>query len=124
DKWILHSVLILAQFWINPLVDVQVSLENYENAPSALVNRSKWMSTKLMSLEQGILVLIRQILGEGGLGLEVPEETSDHFSSNTFETVRRDYSAIYCFRKDAHKMQTFLKLLKCRQIDKENCTFF
>ncbi|XP_050976599.1 somatolactin beta isoform X2 [Labeo rohita] len=125
DKWILHSVLILAQFWINPLVDLQASLENYENAPSALLNRSKWMSTKLISLEQGILVLIRQILGEGSLALEVPEETTDLLvSSTTFETLRKDYSAIYCFRKDAHKMQTFLKLLKCRQIDKENCTFF
>ncbi|XP_052464935.1 somatolactin [Carassius gibelio] len=125
DKWLLHSVLILVQFWINPLVDVQASLMNYQNAPSALVDRSKLMSTKITSLEQGILVLIRQILGEGGLVLEGPEDTSDHFvSSDTFETVRRDYSVIYCFRKDAHKIQTLLKLLKCRQIDKENCSLF
>uniref|UniRef100_A0A673MPI0 Somatolactin-like n=1 Tax=Sinocyclocheilus rhinocerous TaxID=307959 RepID=A0A673MPI0_9TELE len=125
DKWILHSLLILAQFWIDPLVEVQASLENYENAPSALLTRSKWISTKLMSLEQGIMVLIRQILGEGSVTLEGPEETSDRFvSSNILETVRRDYSVIYCFRKDAHKMQTFLKLLKCRQIEKENCSLF
>uniref|UniRef100_A0A673KZR7 Somatolactin n=1 Tax=Sinocyclocheilus rhinocerous TaxID=307959 RepID=A0A673KZR7_9TELE len=119
------NVLILVQFWINPLVDVQASLMNYENVPSALLNRSKWMSTKIISLEQGILVLIRQILGEGGLVLESPEDTSDRFvSSDVLETVRRDYSVIYCFRKDAHKIQTFLKLLKCRQVDKENCSFF
>ncbi|XP_043085194.1 somatolactin-like [Puntigrus tetrazona] len=125
DKWILHSLLILAQFWIDPLVEVQASLENYENVPSALLTRSKWMSTKLTSLEQGIMVLIRQIMGEDGLALEVPAETSERFlSSNTLEAVRRDYSVIYCFRKDAHKMQTFLKLLKCRQIDKENCSLF
>uniref|UniRef100_A0A8C1WSK5 Somatolactin beta n=1 Tax=Cyprinus carpio TaxID=7962 RepID=A0A8C1WSK5_CYPCA len=125
DKWLLHSVLILVQFWINPLVDVQASLMNYENVPSALLNRSKLMSSKIISLEQGILVLIRQILGEGGLVLEGAEDTSDRFvSSDMLETVRRDYSVIYCFRKDAHKIQTFLKLLKCRQIDKENCSFF
>ncbi|XP_026130435.1 somatolactin beta [Carassius auratus] len=125
DKWILHSILILAQFWIDPLVEVQASLESYENVPSALLTRSKWISTKLMSLEQGIIVLIRQILGEGSLALEGPEQTSDRFvSSSILETVRRDYSVIYCFRKDAHKMQTFLKLLKCRQIDKENCSLF
>ncbi|XP_043085187.1 somatolactin-like [Puntigrus tetrazona] len=125
DKWILHSLLILAQFWIDPLVEVQASLENYENVPSALLTRSKWMSTKLTSLEQGIMVLIRQIMGEDGLALEVTAETSERFlSSNTLEAVRRDYSVIYCFRKDAHKMQTFLKLLKCRQIDKENCSLF
>ncbi|KAF4108403.1 somatolactin beta [Onychostoma macrolepis] len=125
DKWILHSILILVQFWIDPLVEVQASLENYKSAPSALLTRNKWISTKLMSLEQGVLVLIRQILGEGGLLLGGPEEKSDRFvSSDMLETVRRDYSVIYCFRKDAHKMQTFLKLLKCRQIDKENCSYF
>ncbi|XP_067255218.1 somatolactin beta [Chanodichthys erythropterus] len=125
DKWILHSVLILIQFWINPLADLQTSLESYENVSSALLDRSRWMSSKLMSLEQGVVVLVRQILGDGGLLLEVPEETSDRIvSSNWLETLRRDYSVLYCFRKDAHKIETFLKLLKCRQIDKENCSFF
>nr|AFA42952.1 somatolactin [Gobiocypris rarus] len=125
DKWILHSVLILIQFWTDPLADLQASLENYENASSALLNRSKWMSTKLTSLEQGVLVLVRQILGDGGLLLDAPGETSDYIvSSDKLESVRRDYSVLYCFRKDAHKIETFLKLLKCRQIDKENCSMF
>ncbi|XP_067289348.1 somatolactin beta [Pseudorasbora parva] len=125
DKWILHSVLILIQFWTGPLADLQASLENYENVSSALLSRSKWMSTKLTSLEQGVMVLVRQILGDGGLLLDAPEETSDHIvSSDKLESVRRDYSVLYCFRKDAHKIETFLKLLKCRQIDKENCSLF
>uniref|UniRef100_A0A3Q2PPI9 Somatolactin n=1 Tax=Fundulus heteroclitus TaxID=8078 RepID=A0A3Q2PPI9_FUNHE len=37
------------------------------------------------------------------------------------ESVLRDYSLLTCFKKDAHKMETFLKLLKCRQTDKYNC---
>ncbi|CAM4729345.1 unnamed protein product [Leuciscus chuanchicus] len=124
DKWILHSVLILIQFWTDPLADLQASLENFENTSSALLNRSKWMSTKLTSLEQGVLVLVRQILGEGGLLLEAPEKTSDHIVSSDIESVRRGYGVLYCFRRDAHKIETFLKLLKCRQIDKENCSIF
>uniref|UniRef100_A0A673MKG6 Somatolactin-like n=1 Tax=Sinocyclocheilus rhinocerous TaxID=307959 RepID=A0A673MKG6_9TELE len=123
DKWILHSLLILAQFWIDPLVEVQASLENYENAPSALLTRSKWISTKLMSLEQGIMSKLLNTFFFNSSGKF--QYTSDRFvSSNILETVRRDYSVIYCFRKDAHKMQTFLKLLKCRQIEKENCSLF
>lgn len=75
--------------------------------------------------KHSVSLSVGQILGEGSLTLEGLEETSDRFvSSNILETVRRDYSVIYCFRKDAHKIQTFLKLLKCRQIDKENCSFF
>nr|XP_055063819.1 somatolactin beta [Misgurnus anguillicaudatus] len=125
DKWLLHSVLILIQFWIDPLADLQRSLENYDNVPSVLLNRTKWLSTKLMSLEQGILVLIRQLLGEGSLLSEGPASMSDFLGSpDIFESVRRDYSVLYCFRKDAHKIETFLKLLKCRQTDKQNCSFF
>ena len=37
------------------------------------------------------------------------------------ESVMRDYTLLSCFKKDAHKMETFLKLLKCRQTDKYNC---
>uniref|UniRef100_A0A671TBI6 Somatolactin-like n=1 Tax=Sinocyclocheilus anshuiensis TaxID=1608454 RepID=A0A671TBI6_9TELE len=116
DKWILHSLLILAQFWIDPLVEVQASLENYENAPSALLTRSKWISTKLMSLEQV------QTLNQT-LFFLIHLENSNMFENHSV-SLSVDYSVIYCFRKDAHKMQTFLKLLKCRQIDKENCSLF
>ncbi|XP_051972766.1 somatolactin beta [Xyrauchen texanus] len=125
EKWLLHSVLILAQFWIDPLVDLHASLERYDSAPSALLNKTKWLSTKLMSLEKGILVLIRQILAEGGLLLESPETSSVPFAStDMLESVRRDYSVLYCFRKDAHKMEIFLKFLKCRETEKQNCSFF
>lgn len=37
------------------------------------------------------------------------------------ESVMRDYTLLSCFKKDAHKMETFLKLLKCRQTDLYNC---
>ncbi|NP_001032763.1 somatolactin beta precursor [Danio rerio] len=125
DRWLLHSVLILVQFWIEPLVNLQKSLENYKSAPIGLLSRNQWIASKLSSLEEGLLVLIRQILGEGGLVLGPPEDVSDNtLSVDAFETVRRDYSVIYCFRKDAHKIQTFLKLLKCRQVDRENCSLF
>lgn len=61
DKWLLHAVLILIQSWIDPLADLQVSLESYDNAPSVLLNRTKWLYTKLLSLEQGVLILIKQV---------------------------------------------------------------
>lgn len=61
DKWLLHSILILVQFWIDPLADLQDSLDRYDNAPSSLLNKTKWMSTKLMNLKQGVLVLMSKV---------------------------------------------------------------
>ncbi|TRY96586.1 hypothetical protein DNTS_007576 [Danionella cerebrum] len=124
DRWLLHSILILVQVWIDPLVNLKESLKNYDNPPIGLFSRTEWMVSKLVSLEQGILVLIREILGEGALVLDPHEDKPDSSVTSHIETISRDYSVIYCFRKDAHKMQTFLKFLKCRQMNMENCSFF
>lgn len=37
------------------------------------------------------------------------------------ESIMNDYSLLSCFKKDAHKMEILLKLLKCRRNDTYNC---
>lgn len=61
DTWLLHSVLMLIQSWIEPLVYLQTALDRYDNAPVVLLNKTKWVSEKLISLEQGVVVLIRKV---------------------------------------------------------------
>lgn len=61
DKWLLHSVLMLVQSWMEPLIYLQTTLSRYDDAPDALLNKTKWVSDKLLSLEQGVLVLIRKV---------------------------------------------------------------
>ncbi|MBN3318030.1 SOML2 protein, partial [Atractosteus spatula] len=187
DKWLLHSVLMLVQSWMEPLVYLQTTLDRYDDAPDTLLNKTKWVSDKLPSLEQGIVVLIRKIyrcvaqvrlyfkirnsggvircpargwgegLGsrtfssssrhgtqdelwpkraavarnwespvaifrQGQEGEEMLDEgmlTSDYqltlahydVQPEVVESVLRDYALLTCFKKDAHKMETFLKLL-------------
>ncbi|XP_041751124.2 somatolactin [Coregonus clupeaformis] len=116
DKWLLHSILFLIKFWIDPLVNLQTSLDRYDNAPMALISKTKWISGKLMNLEQGVTILIQKMLGEGAVMLEQNESLADypvHF--DMLESVLRDYTLLTCFKKDTHKMETFLKLLKCQR---------
>ncbi|XP_010787459.1 somatolactin alpha [Notothenia coriiceps] len=122
DKWLLHSVLMLVQSWIEPLVYLQTSLNLYDVAPDTLLNKTKWVSEKLISLEQGVVVLIKKMLDEGLLTTN-NEQGLFHNDAQPemLESVMRDYTLLSCFKKDAHKMETFLKLLKCRQTDKYNC---
>lgn len=54
-------MLILVQSWIEPLLYLQTSLEHYADAPGDLVNKTKWVYDKLLSLEQGLVVLIRKV---------------------------------------------------------------
>uniref|UniRef100_A0A8D3D846 Somatolactin n=1 Tax=Scophthalmus maximus TaxID=52904 RepID=A0A8D3D846_SCOMX len=123
DKWLLHSVLMLVQSWIEPLVYLQTTLDRYENAPDMLLNKTKWVSDKLISLEQGVVVLIRKMLDEGMLTTTYNEHGLFQYDAlpDMLESVMRDYTLISCFKKDAHKMEVFLKLLKCRQSDNYNC---
>ncbi|KAM9853488.1 somatolactin alpha [Aulostomus maculatus] len=123
DKWLLHSVLMLVQSWIEPLVYLQTTLDRYDDAPDMLLNKTKWVSEKLISLEQGVVVLIRKMLDEGMLTATHSEQGPSQYDEQPemLESVMRDYILLSCFKKDAHKMETFLKLLKCRQTDKYNC---
>nr|XP_014340395.1 PREDICTED: somatolactin-like [Latimeria chalumnae] len=122
DKALLHSVLILVQSWTEPFLYLQKTLDRYDSAPGSLLNKTKWVSDKLPSLEQGVLVLIRKMLDEGLLTTEY-QQTLTRFDVNpeVMESVLRDYTILNCFRKDVHRMETFLKLLKCRQSKELSC---
>uniref|UniRef100_A0A4W5NPA4 Somatolactin alpha n=1 Tax=Hucho hucho TaxID=62062 RepID=A0A4W5NPA4_9TELE len=117
DKWLLHSILFLIKFWIDPLVNLQTSLDRYDNAPMALINKTKWISGKLMNLAQGVTILIQKMLGEGNVMLEQNNKSLADYPVHfdMLESVLRDYTLLACFKKDTHKMETFLKLLKCRR---------
>ncbi|CAK6972316.1 somatolactin alpha [Scomber scombrus] len=123
DTWLLHSVLMLVQSWIEPLVYLQTTLDRYDDAPDMLLNKTKWVSEKLISLEQGVVVLIKKMLDEGMMTTTYNQQGLFQYDvqPEMLESVMRDYTLLSCFKKDAHKMETFLKLLKCRQTDKYNC---
>ncbi|MED6264692.1 hypothetical protein CHARACLAT_017347 [Characodon lateralis] len=124
DKWLLHSVLMLVQSWIEPLVYLQMTMERYDHTPDMLLNKTKWVSEKLISLEQGVVVLIKKMLDESTLTTVHSDQSvlQNDVQPEVVESVMRDYTLLSCFKKDAHKMETFLKLLKCRQTDKYNCS--
>ncbi|XP_030600604.1 somatolactin alpha [Archocentrus centrarchus] len=123
DTWLLHSVLMLVQSWIEPLVYLQTTLDRYDHAPEMLLNKTKWVSEKLASLEQGVVALIKKMLDEGTFTTTYSEQGPFQYDvlPDMLESVMRDYTLLSCFKKDAHKMETFLKLLKCRQADNYNC---
>uniref|UniRef100_A0A8C6SYS7 Somatolactin alpha n=1 Tax=Neogobius melanostomus TaxID=47308 RepID=A0A8C6SYS7_9GOBI len=121
DQYLLHSVLMLVRSWIEPLVYLQTTLERYDNAPDLLLNKTKWLSEKLLSLEQGVLVLITKMLNEGMVSTSYSDPSLVQYDMqlDMLESIMRDYTLFNCFKKDAHKMEAFLKLLKCRQTN--NC---
>lgn len=68
--------------------------------------------------------LAMQMLDEGLLNLNHSEEALFQYDvqPEMVESVMKDYTLLSCFKKDAHKMEAFLKLLKCRQTEIYNCS--
>ncbi|XP_070826636.1 somatolactin alpha [Chaetodon trifascialis] len=123
DKWLLHSVLMLVQSWIEPLLYLQTTMDHYSDAPDMLLNKTKWVCEKVISLEQGVVVLIKKMLDERVMTTTHSEQSLIQYDvlPEMLESVMRDYTLLSCFKKDAHKMEILLKLLKCRQNDTYNC---
>ncbi|KAM6970531.1 somatolactin beta [Aplochiton taeniatus] len=123
DKLLLQSILFLVKFWIDPVINLQTSLDRYDNAPMMLITKTKWISVKLSNLEQGLTVLIKKMFGVDFLMLEQPNDSLADYPirSDMMESVLRDYTLLACLRKDSHKIETFLKLLKCRQTEHRGC---
>ncbi|KAF4101734.1 hypothetical protein G5714_018166 [Onychostoma macrolepis] len=99
------------------LTYLQTTLNRYDDAPDALLNKTN-------QAEQHFTPLSPQMLDEGILTPSIFEHTLtpyDEPSPEIPESVLRDYNLLICFKKDAHKMETFLKLLKCRQSNKLSC---
>lgn len=67
--------------------------------------------------------VVVQLLDEGALTASFSEQSLFQYepAPDLLESVMRDYILLSCFKKDTHKMEIFLKLLKCRQTDKYNC---
>ncbi|XP_076849336.1 somatolactin alpha [Brachyhypopomus gauderio] len=125
DQKLLHAVLMLAQSWMEPLTYLQSSLKQYDHAPDTLVSRLKWVSDKLTSLEQGVVVLISQMLEESSLTppATAPQQAPSESYLGVPDSTLHEYNSLMCLKKDAHKMETLLKLFKCRKTDKLSCIF-
>uniref|UniRef100_UPI00398F65BC somatolactin beta n=1 Tax=Pristiophorus japonicus TaxID=55135 RepID=UPI00398F65BC len=123
DQWLLHAVLVMVQSWVEPVLYLHNSLEQNNTVPRSLVNRIKWVAAKLPRLEKGINILIQKMLNDDRPRAEL-EQPLIRFEVNpkVLDPILREYATLNCFRKDAHKMETFLKILKCRKMGKVSCS--
>ncbi|CAM2109065.1 unnamed protein product [Caretta caretta] len=119
DMELLRFSLILIQSWLNP---VQFLSRVFTN--SLVFGTSDRVYEKLRDLEEGIQALMRE-LEDGSLrGFQVLRPTYDKFDINlrNEDALLKNYGLLSCFKKDLHKVETYLKLMKCRRFGESNCT--
>ncbi|KAF1380279.1 hypothetical protein EPR50_G00165190 [Perca flavescens] len=85
------------------------------------------ISPKLSELKTGILLLIKASedgaeLFPDSSALQLAPYGNYYQSLSTDESLRRTYELLACFKKDMHKVETYLTVAKCRLSPEANCT--
>lgn len=88
------------------------------------------ISQKLSELKTGILLLIRTLQANQDPAEVFPDSSAlqlapygNYYQSlGADESLRRTYVLLACFKKDMHKVETYLTVAKCRLSPEANCT--
>ncbi|XP_054849666.1 somatotropin-like [Eublepharis macularius] len=119
DMELLRFSLTLIQSWLSPVQFISRVFTN-----NLVFGTSDRVYEKLRDLEEGIRVLIRE-LGDGSSRGHLLMLSYDKFdaSPQNEASLMKNYGLLSCFKKDLHKVETYLKVMKCRRFGEINCTF-
>ncbi|XP_029143058.1 somatotropin-like [Protobothrops mucrosquamatus] len=118
DMELLRFSLILIQSWLNPIRFLSRMFTN-----SLVFGTSDRVYEKLQDLEQGIQVLMREVEDGTSQSLQLLRPSYEKFEFNlrSEAALLKNYNLLSCFRKDLHKVETFLRVMKCRRFREISC---
>ncbi|KAJ8404316.1 hypothetical protein AAFF_G00340890 [Aldrovandia affinis] len=118
DGYLLSISSALIQSWVYPLKTLSDAFSN-----SLMFGTSDRILYELEDLSKGINELMKDV-GDGGVHLDdlrrLRYENFDVILRN--DASRKNYGLLACFKKDMHKVETYLKIAKCRRFVESNCT--
>ncbi|XP_032740662.1 prolactin-3B1 [Rattus rattus] len=115
------SITIL-QAWQEPLKHIVAAVATLPDGSDTLLSRTKELEERIQGLLEGLETILSRVQpGAVGSDYTFWSEWSDLQSSDK-STKNGVLSVLYrCMRRDTHKVDNFLKVLKCRDIYNNNC---
>ncbi|XP_061199107.1 somatotropin isoform X1 [Neopsephotus bourkii] len=106
DMELLRFSLVLIQSWLSP---VQYLSKVFTN--NLVFGTSDRVYEKLKDLEEGIQALMRELEDRSPRGPQILKPTYDKFDIHlrTEDALLKNYGLLSCFKKDLHKVETYLK---------------
>lgn len=70
------------------------------------------------------LSLLQELEDRSPRGPQLLKPTYDKFDIHlrNEDALLKNYGLLSCFKKDLHKVETYLKVMKCRRFGESNCT--
>uniref|UniRef100_A0AAR2K5X4 Growth hormone n=1 Tax=Pygocentrus nattereri TaxID=42514 RepID=A0AAR2K5X4_PYGNA len=99
-------------------------IESWEY-PSRILGNPNQITEKLADLKVGISVLIKGCL-DGQPNMDdnesLPLPFEDFYQTLGDSSLRKSFRLLACFKKDMHKVETYLRVANCRRSLDSNCT--
>ncbi|KAM4688764.1 prolactin [Discoglossus pictus] len=120
---LLNLVLAVLRSWNDPLVHMVSEVQVITEAPDTIL----WKAVEIEEQTKHLLEGMEKIVGRihpGDLENEVYSLWSGPSAAQSDDENARlfaFYNLLHCLRRDSHKIDNYLKLLKCRLIHDSNC---
>ncbi|KAM7322754.1 hypothetical protein ACRRTK_018259 [Alexandromys fortis] len=115
------SIRIL-QDWKDPVKHMAIIVARLPDASDVMISRTKELEERILGLLEGLKIILSRI--QPGT---VETENSFWYGWSDLESSDEDtrnialYTLGRCVRRDTHKVDNFLKVLKCRDVHNNNC---
>ncbi|XP_028632183.1 prolactin isoform X1 [Grammomys surdaster] len=120
---LLNLILSLVHSWSDPLYQLITGVGGTHEASDAIISRAKEIEEQNKRLLEGIEKIISQAYPEAK-GNEIYFVWSQLPSLLGVDEESKDlalYNNIRCLRRDSHKVDNYLKFLRCQIVHKNNC---
>nr|XP_004668440.2 prolactin-like isoform X2 [Jaculus jaculus] len=120
---LLKLILSMLYAWNDPLYQLVTEVGGMQEAPDAMLSRAKEIEIQNRRLLEGI----EKIVGQVHPGVKENDVFSVWSQLPSLQAADEDsrlfafYNLLHCLRRDSHKVDNYLKLLKCRIIYDNNC---
>ncbi|XP_078094518.1 prolactin-like [Mustelus asterias] len=117
---LLNLVVAILRSWQDPLQHAISEFSNTHGITSSILSNSMTIAKQMKQLAKGLRKISEQVTQHGGTVQQTVQwvqalpETGGSIMSHLYNLLR-------CFRRDTNKIDSYLKLLKCRFPQQSNC---
>ncbi|NXA33711.1 PRL protein, partial [Eudromia elegans] len=113
-----HLILKLLQAWKEPLSHFNQHIEHHQELSDDSLSKAKQISNMVHELKMGVEKSMG-IISNSLNGMASSEAAGLSISNEA--NLMSDSDFIHCFRRDSNKVQSYLKILKCRIMPENSC---
>ncbi|NXB10673.1 PRL protein, partial [Cnemophilus loriae] len=115
-----HLILKLLQAWKEPLSHFNQHIEHHQELPDDSLSKAKQISNMVHELKTAVEKVTEKARFSISI-FKVSCMCSTGLSVSNEANMMSDSDFIHCFRRDSNKVQSYLKILKCRIMPGNSC---